>query len=99
MLTSKEQFTAAAKERVVDALGGAAAKLRAELGESLCYRTEIRCSAGAGYNVFPGSFGRRTVWAAKAGREKGYPAADLPFIACGPSDLDPNFAIAYAWLL
>ena len=49
---AEEQVTAASKEKVLDALGEAASKLRTELGESLGDGAEVRCSAVRGHHVF-----------------------------------------------
>jgi len=47
-LLAQEQVTAAAKEKVLDALGDAVTKLRGKLGESAGHGAEIRCPAGRG---------------------------------------------------
>jgi len=89
---AQEQVTAASKEKVLDALGGAASKLRGELGESLVsvqkfdvpleQATTPSLEALKAYSL-----------AEKATREKG-PAAALPY-SQRAIQLDPNFALGY----
>ena len=89
---AEEQVTAASKEKVLDALGEAASKLRTELGESLAtvqkfdvpleQATTFSLEALKAY-----SLGR------KAAREKG-PAASLPYDQRA-IELDLNFAMGY----
>jgi serine/threonine protein kinase/Tfp pilus assembly protein PilF len=89
---AEEQVTAQSKERVVDALGEAASRLRAELGESLAtvqrfdvpleQATTLSLEALKAY-----SLGR------KATNKKG-PAAALPYHEQAVA-LDPNFAMGY----
>jgi eukaryotic-like serine/threonine-protein kinase len=91
-MLAQEQVTAATKEKVVDALGGAVAKLRAELGESLvtvqkfdvplAQATTSSLEALKAYGL-----------GSRASHEKG-PGADLPY-TLRAIDLDPNFSIAY----
>ncbi|MFZ0312707.1 MAG: protein kinase [Candidatus Korobacteraceae bacterium] len=88
----EQQVTAASKEKVLDALGGAASKLRSELGESLAtvqkfdvplqQATTSSLEALKAYSL-----------AGKAFNEKGYAAA-LPYHQRA-IELDPNFAVAY----
>ena len=89
---AQEQTTAASKEKVLDALGGAASKLRGELGESLATvqkfdvpLEEATTSSLEALKAF--SLGE------KAGNEKG-PAAGLPYHQRA-IELDPNFALGY----
>ena len=92
---AQEQVTAASKEKVLDALGEAASKLRSELGESLAtvqkfdvplnHFTTSSLEALKEYSLG---------W--KAGLEKG-PAARLLHDQRA-IELDPNFAMAY-WSL
>jgi tetratricopeptide (TPR) repeat protein len=89
---AQDQRTAASKERVLEALGQAASKLRGELGESLAsvqkFDTppdEATTSSLEALKAF--SLGRRTIG------EKGSAAA-LPFFLRA-IELDPNFAGAY----
>jgi eukaryotic-like serine/threonine-protein kinase len=89
---AQEQITAAAKEKVLDALGEAASKLRAELGESLATvqkfdvpLAEATTSSIEALKAY--SLGR------KAFRERGSAAA-LPYDQRA-IELDPTFALAY----
>jgi len=87
-----EQVTAASKEKVLDALGEAASKLRSELGESLAtvqrfdvpleQATTSSLEALKAYSL-----------AQKTARENGA-AQSLPY-AQRAIELDPNFAMAY----
>jgi eukaryotic-like serine/threonine-protein kinase len=89
---AQQQVTAASQEKVLDALGDAAAKLRGELGESLAsvqkfdvplaQATTSSLEALKAYSM-----------GSKAGYEKG-PAAALPFDQRA-IELDPNFASGY----
>jgi len=91
-LLAQEQVTAAAKEKVLDAVGVAAAKLRGELGESLAtlqkfdvpleQATTFSLEALKAYSL-----------GGKALNEKG-PAAALPHHQRA-IELDPNFAMGY----
>ncbi len=89
----QEQVTAASKEKVLDALGQAASKLRTELGESLASvqkfdvpLAEATTSSLDALKAY--SLGR------KASNEKGSSAA-LPYHQRA-IELDPNFAMGYA---
>ena len=89
---AEEQVTAASKEKVLDALGKAASKLRTELGESLATvqkfdvpLAEATTSSLEALQAY--SLGR------KAFNDKG-PAAALPYDQRG-IELDPNFAMGY----
>ncbi len=91
-LLAQEQVTAAAKEKVLDALGQAAAHLRGQLGESLATvqkfdvpLAEATTSSLEALKAY--SLGM------KAAREKGEAAA-LPYHQRA-IQLDPNFAMAY----
>ena len=89
---AQEQVTAASKEKVLDALGEAASKLRGELGESLAtvqkfdvpleQATTSSLEALKAYSL-----------GIKASNEKG-PAAALPYYQRA-IELDPNFAMGY----
>jgi serine/threonine protein kinase/tetratricopeptide (TPR) repeat protein len=88
----EEQVTAASKEKVLDALGEAASKLRGELGESMATvqkfdapLTEATTSSLEALKAF--SLGQ------KASNEKGAAAA-LPYHQRA-IELDPNFALGY----
>ena len=89
---AEQQVTAAGKEKVLDALGEAASKLRTELGESLATvqkldvpLSEATTSSLEALKAF--SLG------IKASNEKG-PAAALPYVQHA-IELDPNFAMGY----
>jgi eukaryotic-like serine/threonine-protein kinase len=89
---AEQQVTAASKEKVLDALGEAASKLRTELGESLAtvqrfdipleQATTSSLEALKAYSL-----------AMKATSEKGFAAA-LPYDQHA-IELDPNFAMGY----
>jgi serine/threonine protein kinase/Tfp pilus assembly protein PilF len=89
---AEEQATAAAKEKVLDALGRAASKLRAELGESLATvqkfevpLTEATTSSIEALKAF--SLG-------SSARNENGAAAALPYDQRA-IELDPSFAIGY----
>jgi tetratricopeptide (TPR) repeat protein/predicted Ser/Thr protein kinase len=89
---AEQQVTAASKEKVLDALGEAASKLRTELGESLATEqkldvplSEATTSSLEALKAY--SLGR------KASNEKG-PAAALPYNQRA-IEIDPNFAMGY----
>ena len=88
-LLAQEQVTATSKEKVLDALGGAASKLRTELGESL-----------ATVQKFDTRLAEATTSSLEALEEytqgvlKKDPAASLPH-DLKAVQLDPNFAMAY----
>ncbi len=89
---AQEQATAAAKEKVLDAVGGMAAKLRGELGESLAtvqkFAVPLEQATTSSLEALKAySLGR------KAYEEKG-PAAALPHHQRA-IELDPNFAMGY----
>src|SRR5580658_10017511 len=89
---AEEQVTAASKEKVLDALGEAASKLRGQLGESLTtvQRFDVRLEQATTSSLEAlkaYSLGR------EATNEKG-PAAALPFHERA-IELDPNFAMGY----
>jgi serine/threonine protein kinase/tetratricopeptide (TPR) repeat protein len=89
---AEEQVTAASKEKVLDALGGAASKLRGELGESLATVQKfdvplLQATTSSLEALKAFSLGR------KASREKGAVAA-LPYHQRA-IELDPNFAVGY----
>src|SRR5712692_4614054 len=89
----EEQVTAASKEKVLDALGNAASKLRGELGESLAtvYKFDVRLKQ-ATTSSLEALHAYSLGW--KAQNEKG-PAAALPYHQRA-IELDPNFAMGYA---
>src|SRR5260370_26559661 len=89
---AEEQVTAASKEKVLDALGEAASKLRGELGESLATvqkfdvpLVEATTSSLEALQAY--SLGN------KAAKEKGSAAA-LPYFQRA-IQLDPDFAMGY----
>jgi tetratricopeptide (TPR) repeat protein len=91
-ILAQEQVTAASKEKVLDALGAAASKLRSELGESLAtvqkFDVPLQQATTPSLEALKSlSLGR------KAANEKGDEAA-LPYHRRA-IELDPNFAMAY----
>jgi eukaryotic-like serine/threonine-protein kinase len=89
---AQEQTTAASREKVLDALGAAASRMRGELGESLATvhkfdipLDEATTSSLEALKAF--SLGEIAV------NEKGA-AAELPYLQRS-IELDPNFALAY----
>ncbi len=88
---AEQQVTAASKEKVLDALGEAASKLRAELGESLAtvqqFDVPLQTTTSSLEALNAYSLGE------KASNEKGTAAA-LPYHQRA-IELDPNFAIGY----
>ena len=91
-ILAQEQETAASKEKVLDALGKSAAKLRGELGESLAtvqkFNVPLEQATTSSLEALQAfSLGE------KASNEKGS-AAGLPFHQQA-IELDPNFALAY----
>jgi serine/threonine protein kinase/tetratricopeptide (TPR) repeat protein len=89
---AEEQVTALSKEKVLDALGEAASKLRGKMGESLSTvqkfdapLAEATTSSLEALKAY--SLGNRTA------NEKG-PAAALPYLQRA-IELDPNFAMGY----
>ena len=89
---AQQQVTATTKEKVLDALGAAAAKLRGELGESLAtvlkFDVPLEQATTSSLEALKSySLGE------KALREKG-PSAALPYHQRS-IQLDPNFAMGY----
>jgi serine/threonine protein kinase/tetratricopeptide (TPR) repeat protein len=89
---AEEQVTAASKEKVLDALGEAAYKMRTELGESLAtvqkFDVPLQQATTSSLEALKAySLGRKTA------NEKGSAAA-LPYYQRA-IELDPNFAMAY----
>jgi eukaryotic-like serine/threonine-protein kinase len=89
---AQEQVTAASKEKVLDALGEAASKLRGELGESLVtvqkFDVPLEQATTSSLEALKAySLGR------KVNNEKGNVAA-LPYDQRA-IELDPNFAVGY----
>jgi eukaryotic-like serine/threonine-protein kinase len=89
---AEEQVTAGSKEKVLDALGGAATKLRGELGESLATVQKLDVPL---YQATTSSLEALQAYTlgGKVGREKGAAAA-LPYDQHA-IQLDPNFAMGY----
>jgi eukaryotic-like serine/threonine-protein kinase len=92
---AEEQVTAASKEKVLDALGEAATKLRGELGESLATVQKLdvpleQATTSSLEALRAYSLGE------KAQNEKGAAAA-LPYLQRA-IQLDPNFAMGYRGL-
>ncbi len=88
---AQEQATATGKEKVLDALGEAASKLRSELGESLA--SVQKFDAPLGQETTPSLEALKAdAIAKKIEKEKG-PAAALPLFQRA-IELDPNFASA-----
>jgi serine/threonine protein kinase/tetratricopeptide (TPR) repeat protein len=88
---AQEQATAAGKEKVLDVLGEAAGKLRAQLGESLA--SVQRFDAPLAQETTPSLDALKAASIArKVSQEKGSAAA-LPFFLHA-IELDPNFATA-----
>jgi serine/threonine protein kinase/tetratricopeptide (TPR) repeat protein len=90
---AQEQVTAASKEKVLDALGEAASKLRGELGESLAtvqkFDVPLEQATTSSLDALKAySLGRKT------GNEKGTAAA-LPYFQRA-IEFDPNFAMGYS---
>jgi DNA-binding winged helix-turn-helix (wHTH) protein/tetratricopeptide (TPR) repeat protein len=92
---AQKQAQAAGKEKVLDALGGVATKLRSDLGESLnsvqTFDTPIEQATTASFEALKAcSLGRKN-W-----NENGDVQA-IPFYQRA-IELDPNFAMAHAYL-
>jgi tetratricopeptide (TPR) repeat protein/tRNA A-37 threonylcarbamoyl transferase component Bud32 len=91
-ILAQQQVTATAKEKVLDALGGAAANLRRELGESLAtvqkFGVPLEQATTSSLEAL-----KEYSLQIKAMREKGSAAA-LPH-GLRAIELDPNFALAY----
>jgi DNA-binding winged helix-turn-helix (wHTH) protein len=89
---AEEQVTAASKEKVLDALSGAASKLRTELGESLS--TVEKFDVPLVQATTPSLEALKTFsLGMKEGGQKGS-AASLPYFLRAIA-IDPNFAIGY----
>jgi serine/threonine protein kinase/Flp pilus assembly protein TadD len=93
---AQEQATVTGKEKVLDALGQAASKLRGELGESLesvqKFDAPLEQATTTSLEALQAfSLG------SKRELEKGDDAGAVPFFQRA-IHIDPNFAMAYAWL-
>jgi len=86
---AEEQVTAASKEKVLDALGGAASKVRAELGESLAtvQKFDVHLAEATTSSL-------EALQEYSQGLTKKDPAAALPH-DLKAVQLDPGFAMAY----
>jgi eukaryotic-like serine/threonine-protein kinase len=91
---AREQVTAATKERVIDALGSAASKLRGELGESLATMQKFDVSLRQATTPSLEALKAYSIGMTLQFRE---PAAALPNFERA-LELDPNFAMAYVEL-
>jgi serine/threonine protein kinase/Tfp pilus assembly protein PilF len=91
-LLAQEQVSAEAKEKVLDAVGQAAAKLRGELGESLATVQRFDASLAEATTSSLEALKAYSL-GEKAYRELG-PAAALPYHQRA-IQIDPNFAMAY----
>jgi eukaryotic-like serine/threonine-protein kinase len=92
-MLAQEQVTATSKEKVLDALGGAASKLRSQLGESLAtvqkFDVPLEQATTSSLEALKAyGLGRKT------GNEKGTAEA-LPYFQHA-IELDPNFAMGYS---
>jgi serine/threonine protein kinase/tetratricopeptide (TPR) repeat protein len=91
-ILAQEQVTASSKEKILDALGEAASKLRTQLGESLAtvqkFDVPLEQATTSSLEAL-----KAIALSGKAFREKG-PAAALPF-SQRAIELDPNFAMGY----
>ena len=92
---AQEQVTAPSKEKVLDALGGAASKLRGELGESLATVQKFDIPLEDATTSSLAALKEYSL-AEKARNEKG-PSAALPYYLRA-IELDPNFAMGYRML-
>jgi eukaryotic-like serine/threonine-protein kinase len=91
-ILAEEQGTAASKEKVLDALGKGASKLRTELGESLASVHKFDVPLAEATTSSLEALKAYTL-GLKAHLEKG-PAAALPYHQRA-IELDPNFALGY----
>jgi tetratricopeptide (TPR) repeat protein/predicted Ser/Thr protein kinase len=89
---AEEQVTAASKEKVLDTLGEAASKLRAQLGESLATVQKFDVPLAEATTSSLGALKEYSL-GLKAANEKGT-AASLPYNQRA-IELDPNFAMGY----
>ena len=92
---AEEQVTASSKEKVLDSLGGAASKLRAELGESLAtvqkFDTPLEQATTFSLDALNAYGLALSTWDRKGDRDS------LPIFKKA-IELDPNFAMAYSAL-
>jgi len=90
---AEEQVTAASKEKVLDALGEAASKLRTKLGESLATVQKLDVPLSEATTSSLEALKAYSL-GGKAAKGKG-PAAALPYDQRA-IELDPNFAMGYS---
>ena len=88
----QEQVTAASKEKVLEALGEAASKLRGELGESLA--TVQRFDVPLEQATTPSLEALKAFSLGNKARAEGFSAASLSYHQRA-IELDPNFAMAF----
>jgi serine/threonine protein kinase/tetratricopeptide (TPR) repeat protein len=88
----QEQVSAASKEKVLDAVGDAASKLRGQLGESMATVKKFDVPLAEATTSSLEALKAYTL-GEKASREKG-PAASLPYYQRA-LQIDPNFAMGY----
>ena len=88
---AQEQVTAASKEKVLDALGEAASKLRAELGESLATVQKFDVPLA---QATTSSLEALKAYSLGGKADDKGPAAALPYFQRA-IELDPNFAMGY----
>jgi tetratricopeptide (TPR) repeat protein len=94
-ILAQEQVTARAKEKVLDQLGAAISKLRSELGESLASVQKFDVPlAEATTPSLEALKAYSTGWKMFSSNGE---AAAIPFYQHA-TEIDPQFAIAYAWL-
>ena len=72
-LLAQEQVTAAAKEKVLDALGKAGIQVAQRIGRVARYGAEVRCSAGRGDHIFARSPESVQPWRKGISRERPLP--------------------------
>jgi len=94
-ILAQEQVTAATKEKVLDQLGGAATKLRGELGESIASVQKFDVPLAEA--TTPSLEALKAYTAAWRVHSSTGASAAVPFYKRA-IEIDPQFAMAYAWL-
>jgi eukaryotic-like serine/threonine-protein kinase len=94
-ILGQDQVTATTKEKVLDQLGGAASKLRSELGESLASVQKFDVPLAEA--TTPSLEALKAYTAAWRVHSSTGPFAAVPFYRRA-IEIDPQFAMAYAWL-
>ncbi len=94
-ILAQDQVTATTKEKVLDQLGGAASKLRSELGESLASVQKFDVPLAEA--TTPSLEALKAYTAAWRVHSSTGPSAAVPFYKRA-IEIDPQFAMAYAWL-